>query len=187
MQATRGIKAAAWASVCGLGLWTGCTIESRDPATTQSAAAVDSRIVELRGKYVLAEAPSGTASIYDAKRALEQSPEVVLTGRIGAGKHDPWEKGKATFVISDAAVEPSGHEQDPNHDKDNCPFCKRRSSPAETTAIVQFVDDQGEVLAVDAQQLLDAQRDQLVIVRGKGQVNGLGTLVVSVQGIYLKR
>ncbi|MFO0906298.1 MAG: hypothetical protein U0939_25050 [Pirellulales bacterium] len=187
MRAGRIFRATVWASAVGLGLSTGCTIESRDPATTQTAAAVDPQIDQLRGKYVLAEAPAGTVTIYDAKRALEQSPEVVLTGRIGAGKHDPWEKGKATFVISDAAVEPSGHEQDPNHDKDNCPFCKRRSSPAETTAIVQFVDEQGEVLAVDAQTLLDAQRDQLVIVRGKGEVNGLGTLVVSVQGIYVKR
>lgn len=151
-----------------------------------SASTADARMVELRRKYVLAEEPSGAIAIADAKKGLEGQPEVVLAGRIGAGKHDPWEKGKATFIISDAITDPTGHANSPGHDAENCPFCKRRASSADSTAIVQFVDEAGQVLPVDARALLEAEKDQVVIVKGRGEVNALGTLVVSAQGIYLK-
>jgi hypothetical protein len=181
----------AW--VCGVSLvvgLAGCSTNS-DSGPGAAAASVPAipaeELARLRGQFFLSSAPSEVQPITEAKRVVEEKPEVVLKGRINAGKHDPWEPGKATFVITEAAIELTAHDKDPNHDSDNCPFCKRRKSAAEATAIVQFVDDKGEVLAVDAQQLLDARKDQLVFVRGAGQVNGLGTLVVNVQGIYVQR
>ena len=187
LETLRGVR---FRALCGLSAAVlgliGCSTQPSSFSQGGSSAA-DPQIVELRGRYFLNEAPIVAVAISDAKKALETAPTVVLMGRIGAGKHDPWEKGKATFVISEASTEKSGHASAPDHDADNCPFCKRRASATESTAIVQFVDDQGEVLPVDARQLLDAEKDQLVIVRGRGEVNGLGTLVVSVQGIYVKR
>lgn len=169
---------------CVVAWFMGC---SRAPERAGAAPDVaDDQVLELRRQYVLAEEPTGAVAIAEAKKGLEGQPEVVLAGRIGAGKHDPWEKGKATFVISDAITDPTGHANSPGHDAENCPFCKRRASSADSTAIVQFVDDAGQVLPVDARTLLDAQQDQVVVVKGRGEVNALGTLVVSVQGIYLR-
>ena len=64
---------------------TGCHFESREPVVSKQET-VDPQIVELRGKYLLTAAPEGVVSIYDAKRSLDDKPQVVLTGRIGAGK-----------------------------------------------------------------------------------------------------
>lgn len=181
--------ALAWSVSLVVGL-AGCSTNSDSGAGAAAATAPAipaEELARLRGKFFLPSAPSEVQPITEAKRVVEERPEVVLKGRINAGKHDPWEPGKATFVITEAAIELTAHDKDPNHDADNCPFCKRRKSAAEATAIVQFVDDNGEVLSVDAQQLLDARKDQLVFVRGAGQVNGLGTLVVNVQGIYVQR
>ena len=190
----RNARIAAMAAACVGGVLAagviGCSTNT-GVGTSESVSALPAipaqELARLRDKYFLPAAPAQVQPITDAKRVLEEKPEVVLKGRISAGKHDPWEPGKATFVITEAAIEVSAHDNDPKHDSDNCPFCKRRKSAAEATAIVQFVDDQGEVLAVDAQQLLDARKDQVVFVRGPGQVNGLGTLVVNVQGIYVQR
>jgi hypothetical protein len=168
----------------------GCSTNTASGPAESSTAAPPvpaEELARLRGKYFLPAAPSKVQPITEAKRAVEENADVVLKGRISAGKHDPWEVGKATFVITEAAIELTDHDKDPNHDSDNCPFCKRRKSAAEATAIVQFVDDNGVVLPVDAQQLLDARKDQIVFVHGAGQVNGLGTLVVNVQGIYVQR
>jgi hypothetical protein len=164
------------------------SVETGSPGVSTAAPAIPTaELTRLRDKFFLPAAPAEVQPITEAKRSVEEKPEVVLKGRINAGQHDPWEPGKATFVITEAAIELTAHDKDPKHDADNCPFCKRRKSAAEATAIVQFVDDNGEVLPVDAQQLLEAKKDQVVFVRGAGQVNGLGTLVVNVQGIYVQR
>ncbi len=148
-----------------VGCWlaVGCTARVAPPPPPQAAAqsAADPRVTELREKYLLAAEPSGAVSISAAKQSLESQPEFVLMGRIGVGSHDPWEPGKATFVISDAVPDKSGHASQPGHDKDNCPFCKRRASAAESTAIIQLVDEAGQVLPVDARQLLSADKDHI--------------------------
>lgn len=189
MNASRIVMVAGAACLLWAGA-VGCSTNTGGGAGDASASLPSipaEELMRLRGKYFLPSAPAEVQPITEAKRAIEEKNEVVLKGRINAGQHDPWEPGKATFVITEAAIELTAHDKDPNHDSDNCPFCKRRKSAAEATAIVQLVDDNGEVLSVDAQQLLDARKDQVVFVRGAGQVNGLGTLVVNAQGIYVQR
>ena len=65
--------------------------------------------------------------------------------------------GKASFVLSEAPAK--GHDHGAGHDADNCPFCRRRAADARM-AVVQFVNDQGEVLKTDVPTLLGVEPGQ---------------------------
>ena len=55
-------------------------------------------------------------------------------------------------------------------------------------AVVQFVDEQGEVLKTDVPTLLGVQPGQVVVVRGHGQLNEkLDLLVVTAGGIHIRK
>jgi hypothetical protein len=54
------------------------------------------------------------------------------------------------------------------------------------TALVQFRDEKGELLPIDARELLGVSQDQIVVVRGKGHVDKLGVLVVAATGIHVR-
>ncbi len=151
-----------------------------------ASQATDLEHVGVNGQqFVLAEEPAGALTIAEAKQAASQG-EVVLIGRIAAGDLSPWHDGKAAFLISDAmAVIDEG---DHHHCEDSeCLFCKGESSITDRQAIVQFVDQAGGVIPVDARKLLQVEENQLVVVRGRGQVDGLGNLVLSADGIYIRR
>ena len=152
----------------------------------------DARVLELRKQYVLSQEPSGASSIEatleKAKEAhVEDVGEVVLVGRIGAGEFEPWAAGQASFLMSEALPE-TDHAATPGHDPANCPFCRRRAEKAASfTALVQFRDDKGEIVPIDARELLGVEQNQVVVVRGKARVDKVGTLVVAADGIHVKR
>jgi hypothetical protein len=152
----------------------------------------DARTAELRSKYVLAQEPAGAESIETALEKAKQSQsedlgEVVLVGRIGAGEFDPWAAGQASFLMSEAIPE-TDHADAPGHDPANCPFCRRRAEKAASfTALVQFHDDQGEVVPIDARQLLGVEQNQVVVVHGKARLDKAGALIVAADGIHIRR
>lgn len=154
----------------------GCSL-SEDPA-----------VVAQRKKLLLADEPAGAVSIAEAKKNVQdqsakEPSEVVLVGRIGAGDAEPWNQGKTAFMISEAP-DPS-HSHASAKDAENCPFCKRRAANA-PLAIVEFLGDDGNVLPIDARELLRVEKNQVVVVRGSGRINDLDQLVVSAQGIHVK-
>ena len=152
---------------------------------------VDARVSSLRQQLMLAEEPAGAASIADTRDRFqaEQQPEhdVVVMGRINAGDFEPWADGQASFLLAEA-LPASDHAATPGHDPATCPFCRRRAEKAgNATARVQFRDAKGEILPIDARELLGVKKDQVVVVRGKGHVDKLGVLVVSATGIHVRR
>lgn len=152
----------------------------------------DARVMELRKQLVLADEPAGASSIEatlaKAKETeAEDLGEVVLVGRIGAGEFEPWAKGQASFLMSEALPE-TDHAATPGHDPANCPFCRRRAEKAASfTALVQFRDDQGAILPIDARELLGVEQNQVVVVRGKAKMDQVGTLVIAADGIHIRR
>jgi hypothetical protein len=150
--------------------------------------AEDPAVLAQRQKYVLPSRPQEAVDVTDARRAVEAEPgPLVLVARVGAIVDATWEPGKAAFVVRDVNT-PGGarHDFDPGHD--NCPFCQaKRESSNHLTALVRFVDDSGEVVAIDARELLAIREDQLIVVRGAGQIDDLGNLVVMADGIYVQR
>ncbi len=161
-------------------------------ALTLGCQRQDGRVAELRKQLVLAEEPAGARSIESALEEAQASEaedlgEVVLVGRIGAGEFEPWAEGQAAFLMSEAVPE-TEHAATPGHDPANCPFCRRRAEKAASfTALVQFRDERGEVLSIDARQLLGVEQNQVVVVRGKARVDKVGTLIVAADAIHVRR
>jgi hypothetical protein len=161
----------------------------------RTSVAENPQISEIRGKFVLPEEPSGAVGVADAKELLKEQSEIVVVGRIGAGDHRPWDDGRASFIMGDAAAfmladsesdEHSHPHGAPGHDPDKCPFCSRAKSLDRSLAIVKFLDDHGAVLAIDARKLLGVRENQIVVVRGHGAVDALGNLSIAAQGIYIR-
>ncbi len=134
-------------------------------------------------QYILAEKPSGAIAVAAAKERAANPGEFVLLGHIDAGDVEPWEEGRASFYITDATITDHHHHAD-GHE---CAFCNGKKDPLETMAVVQILDGDGKVLAIDARKLLGLRKNQLVAVRGRGEVDDLGQLSVTASGIYVQR
>lgn len=157
----------------------------------QAADALPAHLAPLRAKYLLADEPADALGVADAFAAADSQPELVLVGQIPASP-EPWTKGRALFLVADPGVCSVDGGHDAHACGDGCPFCakKKEGQPdplAQTLAVVQFVDEQGQVLPHDARQLFGIETDQVVVVRGRAQVDGLGRLVVSANGLYVRR
>ncbi|WP_372723262.1 hypothetical protein [Novipirellula sp.] len=108
--------------------------------------------------------------------------EVVLAGKIDAGDLDPFEPGKATFVLSELpdADHAAG---DPDH-ANNCPFCKRKLKNA-PKVVVRFVDESGELIAQDAQAMLGVKKGDSVVVKGLAEYQEpINMIQINAESIY---
>ncbi len=122
--------------------------------------------------------------ISDARQLPPKSPLVVV-GKLGVPGQSTFEKGQATFAVTDAHPKVASHKHGDGQDEIDCPFCKR--SQGERIAIVQIVDSAGNVLKLDGQTLLGAKEGDEVTVRGTGEVNSLDVLVINADGVYVKK
>ncbi|MHB8864809.1 MAG: hypothetical protein ACYC6N_20570 [Pirellulaceae bacterium] len=146
--------------------------------------------------YLLNAEPEAAQSVVDARALLEEKKEpwdIVVVGRIDGLGQPTWDPERAAFMIADLSLAPekgnqqAEHDETPQHDADNCPFCKvKKKKELAGLALIQVVDSSGTTLAVDARQLLGLSEGQIVVVRGEGQVDSLGTLVVRARGIYVR-
>lgn len=174
--------------VCAL-LSMGC---SRAPSASPE------EITRLRDQYLLQEEPPGVVTVLDVRDSLADGfSEVAIVGRIG-GREVPWDVGRAAFMITDPSVEDpvagdpasphsSGHGPE-GHDPKNCPFCrKNEKADSQGLAIVQFHDDQGMILPVDARDLFGVEPHQTVVVNGQASVDAIGNLVIAARGLYVRR
>jgi hypothetical protein len=94
---------------------------------------------------------------------------------------EPWDTGKASFLIAELPDE--GHGE--GHDADNCPFCKRKAAKA-PTAIVQFVDAAGQVIPIDARKLFGVDKKDVVVIRGQATAGELRAMVVTATDMHIR-
>ena len=52
---------------------------------------------------------------------------------------------------------------------------------------MNFVDEKGEIIRIDARELLGLKENQTVVVRGKAKLLGGAMLVIDADGVYTKR
>ena len=155
-------------------------------ATSGCGPQLDPEVARQREMFLLDQEPAGAVGIVDAKSDLsDDQQELILVAKVGAGEHETWENGKAVFAVSEIVEDAPNHGGD-GHDPSTCPFCKRRQSLVNTRAIVRIVDGAGQIVERDARELLGIQLNQTVVVKGRGEVDALGNLIVSASGIFLK-
>ena len=144
----------------------------------------DPHVISLRETFLLNTEPAGATGVLDLRESLkEESIDVVLVGQIG-GVVDPWSPGQASFVIADpiATIDGEGHGE-----ACDCPFCRQSTDESEGLALVQFLDEKGEVCAHDARRVFGVTKDQMVVVEGRAEMTSLGHIVVAARGLYIRR
>ena len=151
----------------------------------REALALRQKLELLRQKLELSSEPDGATSVSKIRKLLMESDadtetEVVLRGRIWAGEMPPWEDGKAAFVLTDA----TGHDGDDDHDPHTCPYCSRDID--DYIAAIRFHSDDGAVTPIDSRELFDVKEKQMVIVKGRGSMNG-DRLRVDATNIFIAR
>jgi hypothetical protein len=103
---------------------------------------------------------------------------------------EPEHEGQEEAHAHEHQGEEHAHEQSAHghqgHDHEDCPFCDHAKSQTDSRAIVQFVDERGERLPIDARKLLGVKKDQVVVVRGSGKIDDVMGLIISANGIYVR-
>ncbi len=147
---------------------------------------VDPAVLQQRQKLLLTAEPADALGVVEARKVATETPQpIVLVGRIGAGPSTTWDPQKAAFVIADLGSSPDDFAHDHSGDHDQCPFCQAKADKtAELTARIEVVDETGQVIPIDARQLLAIHDHQTVVVRGVGQLDALGNLVIAADGVY---
>jgi hypothetical protein len=176
-------RTAMWPAVCVIVL-AGCD-GSRDRQADLP--------VEAANFSLLDEEPSGARGVMETKAEFEgrENPgdwaEVVLLARIGGIDGEIWDPDRAAFMVVDTTyVEPEQKDEAPQHDADNCPFCRaNKKKLLASTALVQIVDAAGDVPAVHAKRLLQVDVGQTVVLRGEARIDGLGNLAVRATGVFV--
>lgn len=142
---------------------------SASAAEAKDALTVD----QARAAYTLAESPAAALTVGEAQELLEKAPKnrasLTMVGRIAAREgEDPFLEGKASFVMMD--LPDDDHSSKKGHNADDCPFCKRRKAKA-ALAAVQFVDQDGSVVSIDARKLFGLREGAKVVIRGQAYFN----------------
>jgi hypothetical protein len=147
--------------------------------------AAQTQLAEAGAKFLLAEEPAEVIGILDYREANEPLAEVTLLGKIGGG-NPTWSPESAMFLVSDPSHEVAAGDEH-QCKGDNCPFCKGKSGAEQAQAVVMLTDENGQVPAVDARKLLPLEEGQMVVVRGRPEINAVGQLVVHARGVYVRR
>jgi hypothetical protein len=138
----------------------------------------------------------------DAEKEVAKTPvvsemDVVLVGAVGgvpnpseqANPEFPFNKGRAAFFLADPEFVAEAEEHAHQHaEGEECAFCEAHAhESAHALALVQFPDELGRPLAVDARDLFELKEKETVVVRGKAKIDPSGLLTVDATGLYVRR
>jgi hypothetical protein len=149
-----------------------------------SSTVDDARVAAHRARLLLQSEPPGVRTVLDLSEEPPGEEPVAVVGRIG-GLENPFTKGRASFIIVDPAVlSPDDH----ICDSPDCPHCAKlkQHKQLEAMALVEFADEQGQTLPIDARRLFGVQAGQTVVVRGRTSRNDIGNLVISADGMFIR-
>lgn len=161
-------------------LISGCSTES-DVATPSAATspAVSS------SAYLLADEPDGAIGVIEARESSKDGEEIIVVGQIG-GSTQPWIEGRAAFTLLDASMSVVQEGEECSGEQ----VCMGDCCAAERvccTTLVKFVDGAGQVVPVDARNLLGVHAEDTVVIRGKVKKDEKGNFLVVASGVYVRR
>ena len=128
MRITGSVKKLRWDAAVGLVLLgllpAGCNRPAvRDAGQADGPAAA----------YLLKEEPPGARGVLDIRAELEgrekpdEAASVVLVARVGGVEGYTWDPNRAAFTVQDLpAAEHAESEETPQHDAEDCPFCRAK-------------------------------------------------------------
>jgi hypothetical protein len=135
-------------------------------------------------QYLLAAEPEDVQGVIETRQAAKDGDLVVVVGRIG-GSSNPWVEGRAAFSIVDPALRACS-----DIEGDECQqpwdYCCETDRLPEATVLVKLVDAPGELVAVDARELLGLEELQIVVVQGQAQRDDAGNLTILASGIHVR-
>jgi hypothetical protein len=149
------------------------------------------------GDGVQDHAPEDHIAETTKKEPVLSELDVVLVGSVGgvANPSDqshpefPFAKGKAIFFLADPAAVAEMEEHEHKHAPgEECAFCAAHAGEsAHMLAVIQFNDEKGKTIPVDARELFELKEKETVVVRGKAKVDPSGMLIVDADGLYVRR
>ena len=138
----------------------------------------------LAEKYLLSTEPEGARSVCDLRASAGADEQVVVVGRIGGAK-DPWVEGVAAFLITDTSLVPCNERPG-----DNCPtpwdYCCDLDVLKDSKVTVKFLDDDGKLLKTGAQEMLNLEELQTVVIRGRAERDESGKVTVFADGVFVR-
>jgi len=135
-------------------------------------------------KYLLASEPQGAQGVIHVRENAQDEQTVIVVGRIG-GSENPWVERRAAFSIVDLSLQACS---DKEGDECETPwdYCCETDLLPKATVLVKVVDDSGNLVAMDARELLLAKELQTVVVAGEAKRDEAGNLTVLASGVYRK-
>ena len=134
---------------------------------------------------------------HETKAPLVEELDVVLVGSVGGVPNPsdqstpdfPFAKGQAIFFLVDPEFAAEAEEHAHTHaEGEECAFCAAHAADsAHAIAVVQFADEKGKPLAVDARDLFELKEKETVVVKGKAKAAANGMITVDATGLYVRR
>lgn len=153
---------------------------------TGCTPAEDPQVTKYRNNLLLREEPAGSVTIESARSEINSKTNVVLTGRIGTRELSQWWiDGSASFYVSEGMPD-SHYNVGPDHDPSTCPFCRHKWKLHDSMAIVHLVDKSGERISIPATDLLDVEKDDIVVATGTASLDESGFLVIESTGLFVR-
>lgn len=159
-----------------------------------------------RSRLQLTESPKGAEQVLAVRQKLlaakkqadaPKTHDVVVTGQIGGMPNVwpethpdfPWYKGQASFFVVDSKVATQFAAHAKRHGGgQECVFCRSEAAKkVHAIAVVNLVDERGEILRLDTRQLLALKENQTVTIRGKAKLLAGSMLVIDAEGVYVPR
>ncbi|MEX0612174.1 MAG: hypothetical protein WD738_12075 [Pirellulales bacterium] len=169
-------------------------------------AAGNLNLAAHKSRLQLDQPPSEPAQVLDVRKQFvaakkqadaPKTREVVVTGQIGGMPNIwpethpdyPWYQGQASFFLVDNKVAAQFAAHVRHHGGgEACAFCKSLAAKnAHAVAVVNLVDEQGQILRVDSREVLDLKQNQTVTIRGKAKLLAGSMLVIDADGIFVPR
>lgn len=162
----------------------GCLIGCGPEASTQPSDTTSSSTID-GSKYLLTAEPEGAGDVIQVREQAMDGEDILIVGRIG-GSENPWIDGRAAFSIVDGSLKACS-----DIEGDNCPipwdYCCETSKLPTASALVKIVDENGDLVKANANELLDVKELSTVVVQGKAERDDVGNLTVLASGVFVKK
>lgn len=164
------------------GIALGCSPSDSD-APRGTAAQLDSSL------YLLTSEPETSLGVREARESVDDEDQIIVVGRIG-GALNPWVDDRAAFQIVDTSLKACSDDK-PEGAHTSCPtpwdYCCESDKLPTSMALVQFADEDGNVLKQDARSLFDVVELQTVVVQGMARRDDAGNLTIVADRMFIKQ